>query len=233
MTHNLYITGAENSSGKSLIVLAVMDLLSGFAEKIGVFRPVVRSTPQQDNLLRLLTTRYQLTYPPESLYGVNLETARELIKADRYDELLRVILDRFSTLNAECEHVVCIGSDYSGVSGMLEFDFNVDAANNLGCLLMPVVRGKNRGAQEVTEATLAFLKSLRDRDCDIAAVIVNRVSSRDIAAVSAELQRRLKGEAPVYVVPEEPLLGQPTMGDIARALRHRYRHRHGHRYRYR
>jgi phosphate acetyltransferase len=218
VTHNLYITGAENGSGKSLIVLAVMDLLSGFAEKVGVFRPVVSSTPQEDDLLRLLTTRYQLVYPPESLYGVNLETARELIKTDRYDELLRIILDRFSTLNADCEHVVCIGSDYSSVSGMLEFDFNVDAANNLGCLLMPVVRGKDRGAQEVTEATLAFLKSLHDRDCDIAAVIVNRVSSRDVAAVSMELHRRVKGEAPVYVVPEEALLGQPTMGDIARAL---------------
>jgi phosphate acetyltransferase len=227
MTHNLYITGAEKGSGKSVIVLAVMELLSGYAGKVGIFRPVVRSTPQEDNLLRLLTTRYQLDYPPESLYGVTLETARELIKADRYDELLRIILDRFGSLNADCEHVICIGSDYSGVSGMLEFDFNVDAANNLGCLLMPVVRGKDRGVQEVTDATLAFLMSLRERDCDIAAVIVNRVSSRDVAVVSAELQRRLKGEVPVYVVPEEALLGQPTMDDIARALNARIYHAGG------
>ena len=119
---------------------------------------------------------------------------------------------------------MCIGTDYSGVSGMLEFDFNVDAANNLGCLLMPVVRGKDREPREVTDATLAFLKSLRDRDCDIAAVIVNRVTVGDVATVSAELGRRLKGEAPVYVVPEEPLLGKPTMGDIARVLNARIYH---------
>jgi len=224
MTHNLYITGAEQGSGKSVIVLAVMELLSGYAEKVGIFRPVVRSTPQEDNLLRLITTRYQLDAPPESLYGVNLETAGELIKTDRYDELLRIILDKFGLLSAGCEHVVCIGSDYSSVSGMLEFDFNVDVANNLGCLLMPVVRGKDRGPQEVTDATMAFLKSLRDRDCDIAATIVNRVTAADVAMVRAELGRRLKGEAPVYVVPEEPLLGKPTMGDIARALNARIYH---------
>ena len=64
MTHNLYITGAEQGSGKSVIVLAVMELLTGYAEKIGIFRPVVRSTPQEDNLLRLLTTRYQLITRP-------------------------------------------------------------------------------------------------------------------------------------------------------------------------
>jgi phosphate acetyltransferase len=224
MTHNLYISGAEQGSGKSVIALAVVELLSGYAEKVGIFRPVVRSTPQEDNLLRLITTRYHLDYPPESLYGVNLETARELIKADRYDELLRIILDKFGTLNAGCEHVVCIGTDYSGVSGTLEFDFNADAANNLGCPLMPVVRGKDRVPQEVTDATLAFLKSLRDRDCDIAAIIVNRVTGGDVATVNAELQRRLEGEAPVYVVPEEPLLGKPTMRDIARALNARHYH---------
>jgi phosphate acetyltransferase len=224
MAHNLYITAAENGSGKSVIVLAVMELLSGYAEKVGIFRPVVRGTPQDDNLLRLITTRYRLDFPTDSLYGVTLETARELVKADRYDELLRIILDRFGTLNAVCDHVLCIGTDFSGVSGMLEFDFNADAANNLGCLLMPVVRGKDRGAQEVTDATLAFLKSLRDRDCDIAATIVNRVTGSDVATVNAELQRRMKGEAPVYVVPEEPLLGKPTMRDIARALNGRHYH---------
>ena len=218
MAHNLYITGAESGSGKSVIVLAVMELLSGYAEKVGIFRPVVRSTPQEDHLLRLITTRYHLDYPPESLYGVNLETARELVKTNRYDELLRIILDKFAMLNAGCEHVLCIGTDFTGVGGMTEFDFNADAANNLGCLLLPVVRGKDRGPQEVADAATAFLKSLRDRDCDIAATIVNRVTSSDVAAVTAELRRRLQGEAPVYVVPEEPLLGKPTMRDIARAL---------------
>jgi phosphate acetyltransferase len=100
MAHNLYITAAESGSGKSVIGLAVMELLSGYAERVGIFRPVVRGSPTEDNLLRLIATRYRLDYPPEALYGVTLETARKLAKADRYDELLRIILDKFGTLNA-------------------------------------------------------------------------------------------------------------------------------------
>ena len=36
---NIYVTGAEQGSGKSIIMLAMMDMLSGYAGKIGFFRP--------------------------------------------------------------------------------------------------------------------------------------------------------------------------------------------------
>lgn len=32
---NIYVTGAEQGSGKSIIMLAMMDMLSGYAGKIG------------------------------------------------------------------------------------------------------------------------------------------------------------------------------------------------------
>ena len=43
MAQNLYITGAEHGSGKSVIVLAMMDYFSGHTGKVGFFRPVTRS----------------------------------------------------------------------------------------------------------------------------------------------------------------------------------------------
>ena len=218
MAQNLYIAGAEYGSGKSLIVLAIMELLSGRSDKVGIFRPVIRTAPEQDALLHLVTTRYQLDLPRDALYGCTLDTARDLIAANRYADLVKIILDKYKTLEARCDHVLCAGTDYSGAGGMLEFDINADIANNLGCLLMPVVRGKDRSAAEVVNATTSFLTSLAERDCDIAATIVNRVAPENVDAVKAEIDRHLATEAPVYVVPEEATLGKPTVGDIARAL---------------
>jgi phosphate acetyltransferase len=100
----------------------------------------------------------------------------------------------------------------------MEFDFNADIANNLGCLLMPVVRGKDRSSEDVVNAVTAFIKSLEERDCRIAATIVNRVPPENVEAVTAEICSRLPHEAPVYVVPEEATLGKPTVGDITQAL---------------
>jgi phosphate acetyltransferase len=214
MAQNLYITGAEYGSGKSVIVLAIMELLSGHSDKVGIFRPVVRTAPEQDKLLHLIATRYKLDLPPDAVYGCTLDTARELVAADRYAELVKTILDKYKALEARCDHVLCAGTDYSGAGGTLEFDFNADIANNLGCLLMPVVRGKDRSVAEVVTAATSFLTSLAERDCHIAATIVNRVAPESVDAVKAGIQKRLSAEAPFYVVPEEASLGKPTVGDI-------------------
>jgi phosphate acetyltransferase len=221
MAQNLYITGAEYGSGKSVIVLAIMELLAARSDRVGLFRPVIRTLPEQDPLLHLIRTRYQLQLPLEAMYGCTLDSARELIAAGRHAELVKRILEKYKLLEAQCDHVLTAGTDYSGAGGILEFDFNAETANNLGCLLMPVVRGKDRSAVEVVNATLAFLTSLAERDCDIAATIINRVAPQHVEAVKAQLQQRVQQEAPVYVVAEEATLGKPTVGDIVRALQAR------------
>jgi phosphate acetyltransferase len=223
MGNHLYITGAEPGSGKSAIVLAMMEMLSGITDRLGVFRPVV-STAETDRLLDLISRRYLPEQPREDLYGCTFETARRLLSADRYDELLKLIMDRFSALRQRCDHVVCIGTDYSSAGGALEFDFNIDLANNLGCLIMPVVRGKNRDAQGVADATYAFHKSLQEHGCDIAAIIINRVAENQVEATCSRARESFTNGPPVYVVREEDSLGKPTIGDIAEALaaRHYY-----------
>jgi len=53
MAQNLYVTGAEQGSGKSVIVLAMMETLSGHGGRLGFFRPVVHpETP--DHLIQLV-----------------------------------------------------------------------------------------------------------------------------------------------------------------------------------
>ena len=218
MGNHLYITGAEAGSGKSAISLAMMDLLSGTTDRLGVFRPVVSGSPDTDPLLELVTSHFALELPGDELYGCTIETARRLLADDRYDELLKLILDRFSALKRRCDHVVCIGTDYSSAGGTLEFDFNIDLANNLGCLILPVVRGRDRDARGVTDATYAFFKSLRERGCDIAAIIVNRVAASQFAATLESVRERFPDEPPVCVVREEASLGRPTVGDVSNAL---------------
>ena len=82
---NFYITGAEHSSGKSIIILAMMEKLAGHTGKVGFFRPVITAVGQ-DPLTRLITERYELDLPCEETYGCSSDVARELITANRSDE---------------------------------------------------------------------------------------------------------------------------------------------------
>ena len=70
MSQGLYIAAMEPNSGKSLVVLGVMELLSRRVEKLGFFRPVLHSGPRTDGHMKLVHGRYAIPLPIEQLYAV-------------------------------------------------------------------------------------------------------------------------------------------------------------------
>ena len=169
MAQSLYILSGEPRSGKSLVMLGLMELLSGQARNIGFFRPVVRDSQGRDGAIHLVSSRYAIKFPYQSMFGCTYQTARDLLMADREDELLKRILDKYKALEIQCEAILCLGTDFTGVGSALEFDFNAEVANNLGCLVVPVAKGHGRSAPETVDAVGALLESLEERKCDIRA----------------------------------------------------------------
>jgi len=220
MAKNIYIAGAEQGSGKSAIALALMEYLSGHSGKIGFFRPVIVDGPSSDPLIRLIATRFGLTQSYESLYGCTQDTAREYLKDNRYEDLLKLILARYRELASQYDIILCVGTDFKSAGAAIEFDFNIDVANNLGCLIIPVVRGEGRNIKQVLAATSSFHKLLEERDSDILTTIVNRVNPHHAGEIKQALAatRVSRQRCPAYVLPNVASLSKPTVGDIARAL---------------
>ncbi len=217
MARNVYITGAEHGSGKSAITLAMMEWLAAHARRPGFFRPVVKTTDTPDPLTRLITTRYPLPHPPEALYGATAAEARALVARGRYDELLKRVLERYKALEAGCDQVLVTGTDFSGATAAFEIDFNADVANNLGCVVLPVVNGHDRGMDDLMDATASFLQALGEPGCEALAVLVNRVRPELAEEARARLGEAFGARHPVYVVPAEESLARPTMGDVIAA----------------
>lgn len=218
MSQGVYIAGTEAQNGKSVVVLALMEHLAGHGRRIGFFRPVIGDAQGRDPLIHLVQTRYALEYPHEAMYGCSIETARSLIGEGRINELYNLILDKYKALESQCDFVLSVGTDYTGVSDALEFDFNVDVANHLGCLVLPVIKGHGRKDLQLAAFTRALLKTLKTRNCSILAAIVNRVPAGESETVREALNGNREDDVPVYVIPEHPVLGKPTIGQIAAAL---------------
>jgi phosphate acetyltransferase len=218
MTQNLYVAGAEQGSGKSVIVLALMEAMSGRSGKVGFFRPVIRSADRRDELVHLISERYQLAMPYTAMYGCTGEEARELLVEDRYDEILKRVLEKYRGLQSECDQVLCAGTDYTGGHAALEFDFNADVANNLGCFITPVVRGNGRESRDIVNATTGFLYALEERHCDVLSAVINGVAPSKLQVLKALLPSGSISGTPVCVVPEAASLLQPTMGDVSKGL---------------
>jgi phosphate acetyltransferase len=60
-------------------------------------------------------------------------------------------------------------------------------------------------------------ESLEEKGCPVFGVVVSRVAPEAVEDVERELAAAADGE-PVYVLPEQPELGHPTVGEVAAAL---------------
>lgn len=215
---SVYIAGAGSGSGKSVVVLGFMELLSAVNRKVGFFRPFAPKEGEPDNLTDLIRSRYDLPYPAEMLYGCTLETARQLLGSGHYDELLKLIMNKFKMLEERCDLVVCAGTDYNGLIPSLEFDFNADLSTNFGCRLVVVVKGFGRGPQEAVDALHIAHEMMRERGGDFLASVVNGVAAEYVDIVKNRAHDLLTETENVYVLPEQSVLGMPTVGEIRQAL---------------
>jgi phosphate acetyltransferase len=218
MSNNLYIAATEPMSGKSLVALGLMELLSRRQARLGFFRPVVAQADRPDNDIQLVAGRYGLQVGGTAVHAFTHDEAQRQLAAGRHDEVLKAILDRYKELEAECDFVLCEGTDYTGVSSAFEFDFNAAVAKNLGAPILPVISGRDRSADEIHNAIQVAREVFQARGCDVAATIVNRATTPDPDALARELESaRVDGE-PLFVIPEDPALSRPSVADVAREL---------------
>ncbi|MBB1126355.1 phosphate acetyltransferase [Thiospirillum jenense] len=215
---SLYIAGAGSGSGKSVAILGFMEFLSAIYGRVGFFRPIVNHHIDEDNLTSLIRARYALPFPPEMLYGCTAQLASELVASGHYDELLKLILNKFKVLEEKCDIVLCAGTDFDGLVPSLEFDFNADLANNFGCTIVVVIKGFNRSPEETLNALQLAHESMLNRGGDLLATIVNGVNPEYVDLVRRRARDVVPTNETVYVFPAVPTLAQPTIGEITKAL---------------
>jgi phosphate acetyltransferase len=200
---NLYVTAMAPESGKSVVALGLMELLSRRVERLGFFRPIV---PEPDAQLELMRGRYDAK-------TAHALTADDAASVQPYDELRKQVVGSYKRLEADCDFVLCEGTDFTGAAPALDFGLNADLANELGAPVLVVVRGGE--PQQTAASVRAALGGLETKGCAVFGVVVNRVPPDQMDAVLAALDP--SGE-PVYLIPEAPELSYPTMADVADAL---------------
>lgn len=216
ISKNIYIAGVDRGSGKAVIMLAIMEMLVGYSGNMGFFRPVIRSGEAKDDLIQFVTHRYAINLPYEAMYGCDSEQAANFLATGQYEELLKVILAKYRALTASCEQVLCVGSDYHPGDSIFEFDFNADVANNLDCLLMPVMQGGGCDTSQILNNVASLKHALVEYDCELLAAVINSVEAESVDELRSSLGH--DDNFPVYVIPSDASLEKPTIGNIAKAL---------------
>jgi phosphate acetyltransferase len=222
MTQCIYISGTEAECGKSVVTLGLMEWLSNLGQTVGFFRPVIMSEEEPDWLIRMILGRYGSRFPYVGMYGCTYDLPLELTGGDRQAAMIKIILDKFKTLEQECDTVVCAGTDFNGTPGAPDFGFNAEMAHNLGCPIIPIVRGSEKTTRQIVDSVRLVIETVEQRHGDVLAVIVNRVPAGQVSEATKELEEAFAGEVPCYVIVENSILAKPTIGEIAQALHAQY-----------
>ena len=237
MARSIYITSAEGNTGKSTVALGVLETLSRSIERVGVFRPIARSVVESDYVLEMLLEHDGVDLDYESCVGVSYEDVHR-----NPDAALSRIVERYKAVEAECDAVVILGSDYTDVGSPTELAYNARIAANLGAPVLLVIGGRVGERTEahspaaMAQLTEMAIAELRDEHATLLAVVANRAdpdalddivaairatlptASSDLVELSPSPSAAETASAiPVWAIPEDPVLVAPTMRAIMEA----------------
>ncbi len=226
VARSIDITSAEGHTGKSTIALGVLDALMRVTPRVGVFRPIARSSAERDYVLELLLAHDGVHLDYEDCVGVTYDDVRE-----DPEKALSSIVARFKAVEAQCDSVVVIGSDYTDVGSPAELGYNARIAANLGAPVLLVLSGRDqqrqaeqlgtttaRTASEVGQVAALALAELAEERAELFAVIVNR-ADRDATAETISAVHGVQAETtPVWAIPEDRTLVAPSIRGILAAV---------------
>lgn len=222
MANTLFVASTERRTGKSAVVLGLMELLTRNIKRVGFFRPVVsvnRDAHERDNLLELIRQQYHLPFDYEDMYAYTSTEASTLISMGKEDELHEKILQKFNMMQGQVDFVLCAGIEFEGASASFDFDLNSDMANNIGAPVLLLASGRNMGADEIRRSVKVYHESLMEKSTSIVGTIVNCVDPGAMESIETALvQDPVVSKQSVYIVPYNENLGNPSVGEVSRLV---------------
>ena len=206
----VYLTAMGPASGKSIVALGLVELLSRRVSRVGFYRPIVQALP--DNDLELIRAQYRV---PDERIGYAFTAAQRTDVGPANHAGMERIVERFKQIESASDFVVVEGTDFTGASSPIELEVNARIAENLGLPIVAVVDGHRCTAAEIVERIVIGRDSFGDDA--IAAIIVNRVEPTTLEPLDDALAR-IDLDDPVWVIAEEPTLRQPSLDQLRRAL---------------
>ncbi len=219
---SLYITALEPKSGKLMVSLGLMELITRFVSKVGFFRPVIRSGDNPDNDLTLILDRYGLDISYEDAHVFTVDQVRTLGAEGRFQEIVQAIIERYNHIKDRFEFVICEGFESSGINTGFDVDANLEIAKNLGAPVLGVLSGRDKQERKIAESVKIVIDTIETSGCINAATIVNRVAPELIKNTWKFINQEVSGDIPVYVIPEVPELACSTVGEILDGLGGRF-----------
>ena len=220
MNKAIYIATSEHNSGKSIITLGLMSMLTGKTAKVGYFRPIIEDFKDGkiDNHIETVISHFGLDIAVEDAFAI---TKSKLIKKKnkgKIGEVLDLIIEKYKRLEEKFDFVLVEGTSFSGEGTVIELDMNVLIAKNLGIPAVIVGSGVDKTLEELIDSLYLAYDSFKVKDVEVLAVIANKVQLSNLKVVADGLKSNLPAAVLVNAIPLISSLNNPTLKEIVEVL---------------
>ncbi len=221
MAKTLYIATTEAESGKSLVSLGLLELILRKTPNVGILRPIIHRkgiTCEKDDHLTLLHSRVEKHLDFDECYAMTREKAADLLSRGHLDEMVEAIIGKYKAMESKMDFVLVEGTDFEGEGAAFELNVNAEIARNLSAPVLIVQNAHRNTLDELYQNINQSIDSFEKNECKVVGVVINRVSPDLRESVLKRARKELPEGILVYAIPEDRILGSPTMLEIKEQL---------------
>ncbi|MFK5958772.1 MAG: phosphate acetyltransferase [Lutibacter sp.] len=221
MNKAIYIATSEANSGKSIVSLGLMRMLLGKTAKVGYFRPIIDdiSNGKKDNHINTIISHFELNIDPNEAYAFTRTQFINKRNEGKEGEIYDTIIKKYKALEEKCDFMLVEGTDFSGEGSAIELDTNILIAKNLGIPVIIVSTGIGKTLDEFISGLHLAYDSFKEKEVEVLAVVANKVKQENIELVKKGVEKNLPSNVLVNVIPIIPSLSNPTIKEIAKAIK--------------
>ena len=224
VTKRLFIAATQQNDGKTTVSLGIFGALQKTQGRIGFIKPVGQRFVEIeghkiDEDTVLIDQTYGIAAPLEAIspIAVEPEFTRRFIEQANTEFLVRRIQHSFDRAAWEKDFVIIEGTGHAGVGSVFDLS-NARVAKLLGSKAILVTGGGiGRPIDEVALNRALF----KQEGVELLGVILNKVLPEKFDYVSDFARRGFErlGIELLGVIPDDPLLGHPTLGQVCKAVK--------------
>jgi phosphate acetyltransferase len=221
MSNAIYIASSEPYSGKTLVALGLMNMLSGKTKKIAYFKPVVNDAPEKGKDLHIETivSHFGLNVAYEDMFAFTREQVLHYRSEGNTAYVIDKIISKYKKLEETHDFVLVEGTDFMGEGLTFEFDANIAVAKNLGIPVFFVLNGEGNSVDEIATSILSNYQSFNDKEVQVLAVVANKIDPAITNELNDVLAKRLPKDLLYSIIPLNKDLGNPTMKEITESVK--------------
>ena len=219
MSKGIYVATIEPNSGKSIVVLGLMQMLLGKTAKVGYFRPIIEDVEkgELDNHINTVVSHFEIDINYKKTYAFTRNQVLDLYNQGKSGEVIDEIIKKYKYLENLFDFVLVEGTDFSHESAILELDINILISKNLGLPVILVSHGDQKDFKEIVDSVQLAYDTFK-KDVDVLSIMINKIDPENLNQLKNTLATRIKDVKDITVIPKVYNLSSPTVKEILTAL---------------